>query len=260
MKSRVALLSFDIEEFDLPTEYGRAISPEEQISVSTVGLRRILQLLKEHDISATFYTTAVFAENRRELVKQIIEAGHEIASHGYCHGVQLPEHLSSSKECLEAITGVTVKGYRAPRMGKTDNQSLLALGYRYNSSMNPTFIPGRYNNLSQPRRLFFSGGVVQLPASVCYPVRFPLFWLSFNNLAVSVYSLLSLSALRKDGYLNIYFHPWEFNEQITAKEYDIPRYITRHAGMDRINRLSQFISYLKKRDVTFMTTSTFLEV
>ena len=56
------LLSFDIEEFDLPTEYGLAISWEEQLRVSREGSGHILNVLARHGVRATFFCTARFAE------------------------------------------------------------------------------------------------------------------------------------------------------------------------------------------------------
>ena len=56
------LLSFDIEEFDLPTEYGLAISWEEQLRVSREGSGHILNVLARHGVRATFFCTTRFAE------------------------------------------------------------------------------------------------------------------------------------------------------------------------------------------------------
>jgi hypothetical protein len=49
------LLSFDIEEFDMPLEYEGTISLEEQLSVSRKGLQNILRILKKYQIKATFF-------------------------------------------------------------------------------------------------------------------------------------------------------------------------------------------------------------
>ena len=51
----MVLLSFDIEEFDMPFEYGKDISFEDQISISVAGCHIILDLLKKHQFKATFF-------------------------------------------------------------------------------------------------------------------------------------------------------------------------------------------------------------
>ena len=50
------LLSFDIEEFDMPFEYGKDISIENQIAVSEKGTEIILNLLQKHQIKATLFS------------------------------------------------------------------------------------------------------------------------------------------------------------------------------------------------------------
>ena len=94
------LLSFDIEEFDTPMEHGCQLPMEEQMRVSQEGTRRILQVLREHQAKATFFCTANFALHAPELIREMMEDGHEIASHGYYHTTFKPEDLKSSREAL----------------------------------------------------------------------------------------------------------------------------------------------------------------
>ena len=72
------LLSFDIEEFDLPTEYGLAISWEEQLRVSREGSGHILNVLARHGVRATFFCTARFAEAAPDVLRAICDGGHEV--------------------------------------------------------------------------------------------------------------------------------------------------------------------------------------
>ena len=44
------LLSFDIEEFDLPTEFGAEISREDMFSIACEGTRRILRTVNDLDL------------------------------------------------------------------------------------------------------------------------------------------------------------------------------------------------------------------
>lgn len=70
------LLSFDIEEFDMPFEYGKTISFEEQIAISIQGTTAILDLLQKHNAKATFFSTVTFAINAPDVIKKIISEGH----------------------------------------------------------------------------------------------------------------------------------------------------------------------------------------
>ncbi len=249
------LLSFDIEEFDMPFEYGVDIDFEHQLQVSYNGTQTILDLLQEENIQATFYCTANFATHRPDVIRRMVADGHEIASHGYFHTAYQPEHLAASKQELENISGTQVNGFRMPRMMPVSDQVMAEAGYKYNSSINPTFLPGRYNNLKVSRTYFYSGGLLQLPASVSPVVRFPLFWLSFHNLPLKLYCWLCKRTIKKDKYLNVYFHPWEF-EDIT--QYNFPFYVVHNSGEKMRKRLQKFIHWAKRNHFEFTTTSRFI--
>ena len=109
-------MSFDIEEFDMPFEYGKQISFEDQIAISTEGTHLILNLLDKHDIKATFFCTATFALNSSDTIARIVNEGHELASHGFYHSEFNPGDIKNSKSVLEEICGMPVKGFRMPRM------------------------------------------------------------------------------------------------------------------------------------------------
>ncbi|MDU1889410.1 MAG: polysaccharide deacetylase family protein [Dysgonomonas sp.] len=248
------LLSFDIEEFEMPREYGDPIPFDEQIRISTEGTSKILDLLKKHNICATFYTTANFALHSKAIVERIVAEGHELASHGYYHDHFKAEHLKQSKDALEELTGATVKGYRMARMAPVPEDEVFKAGYIYNSSINPTFLPGRYNKLNEPRTFFKRDGVWQIPASVTPLLRFPLFWISFHNLPVGLYCSLANRVIRKDGYLNIYFHPWEFMPIGPKNKYNFPFYVTRNTDKKMVDRLEKFILWAKSKNYQFGKT------
>ena len=199
------LLSFDIEEFDLPTEYGLAISWEEQLRVSREGSGHILNVLARHGVRATFFCTARFAEAAPDVLRAICDGGHEVASHGYAHSTFEEADLTRSREILRRMSGQPVTGFRMPRMMHVADKALLRAGYRYNSSLNPTLIPGRYNHLNQPRIWFRREGLLQLPASTTPRVRFPLLWLSFQHLPPARYRRLARLPLccRRVGLLQL---------------------------------------------------------
>ena len=253
------LLSFDIEEFDMPFEYGKHISFEDQMAISIQGTHHILELLEKHQVKATFFSTVVFAQNAPELIKSLVKAGHELASHGYYHSKFENTDLALSKIALQEISGQEINGFRMPRMKPVDELALTEAGYKYNSSINPTWLPGRYNNLSKPRTFYKEAGTWQIPASVSPLLRFPLFWLSFHNLPLSIYQWIAKKTIEKDAYLNIYFHPWEFIELNDKARFGFPAYVSKNTGANMIRRLDLFIEFLKQNHYTFNTFSSFVE-
>jgi peptidoglycan/xylan/chitin deacetylase (PgdA/CDA1 family) len=250
------LLGFDVEEFDMPFEYGNQISFDEQLAISTTGTHIILDILRSEGIKATFFCTANYAMHKPDVIEAIVNNGHEIASHGFYHSNFKPEHLLQSKMKLEEISGTTVSGFRMARMMPVDENEIAKAGYHYNSSLNPTFIPGRYNNFGKPRTWFHDQGVLQIPASVSPVIRFPLFWLSFHNLPMGLLKWMSHITHKKDGYLNLYFHPWEFTN-LDDPRFGFPKYVVKNSGQPFAKRLEDFISWGKLKGYAFMRTDEF---
>ncbi|HXP51998.1 MAG TPA: polysaccharide deacetylase family protein [Bacteroidia bacterium] len=248
------LLSFDLEEFDIPEEFGQKLSNEEKMNITLSGLIPVLQLLDKHNIKATFYTTAFFAETNPEIVKKVAEK-HEIASHGFYHSSFQTDHIAKSKEVLEKITSTAVKGFRMTRLMPVDKSLLVNAGYIYDSSLNPTFIPGRYNNMGKPRKPFNAGGLINLPASVATFIRIPLFWISFKNFPFNFFNALALRTLKKDKYLNLYFHPWEFAD---ISSYKLPGYVKRISGKEMLVKFEKLLVSLKEQG-EFVGTSAYCD-
>jgi len=246
------LLSFDVEEFDAPQEYGQRLSDETQLETSLNGLESILKLLKKLDIRATFFTTANFALHYPALMHAVAR-NHEIASHGFYHSSFEVSDLYKSKETLESIVQTPVTGFRMARLQKVEDWAIEQAGYAYNSSVNPTYLPGRYNNFFTPRTVYYSSKLLNIPVSVTPLIRFPLFWLSFKNLPLPLYQAASLLTLQTDRYLSLYFHPWEFTN---LSAFRLPQYIKRHSGQSMLKRLEQYLTGLKQR-ATFITYAEF---
>jgi polysaccharide deacetylase family protein (PEP-CTERM system associated) len=110
---------------------------------------RMLALFAEAGVTGTFFTLGWVAERHPALVRRIVAAGHELASHGYWHRLvhdQTPEEFAEdvggARRLLEDVGGVPVLGYRAPtfsinRRNPWAFDVLEAAGYRYSSSIYP---------------------------------------------------------------------------------------------------------------------------
>lgn len=255
MSNRYALLSFDVEEFDMPLEYDFPISPEEQIRIGKLGLDALVPVLETHVLSTTLFTTAHFAQQFPDQIRELSNT-HEIASHTYYHSEFKNAHLLESRRTLESITCKPVAGLRMPRMRAVDMEEVKKAGYAYDASVNPTWLPGRYNNLHLPRTIYVDQGMTRVPASVAPITRVPLFWLSFKNLPYPLFKMLTLQALRKDGYVSLYFHPWEFTD---IRNYGLPAYTRRLCGAALQNRLHHLIRDLKK-EAECITMQEYLHV
>lgn len=251
------MLSFDTEEFDIPREQGKVISLEEKIRVSVEGTNIILDVLKIAGVHATFFCTTTLLLNAPEIAKRIISEGHEMASHGCDHANPQPQHVIDSKRMLEREYHVHIYGYRQPRMFAVSDDTLRDEGYSYNSSLNPTLIPGRYMHLHSKRNVYMSNGILQIPTSVTPILRFPLFWLSMHHLPMWFYSFLVRRTLHHDGYFNTYYHPWEFVKIYGIPKYGVPYIIGHNTGKPMERKLLGLIQDLQKVGANFITYNEF---
>jgi len=254
------LLSFDTEEYDVPREHGVEFSLAQGMEVSIEGTNRILDCLKANNVKATFFCTGNFAQNALDVMQRIMAEGHEVACHGVDHWQPKETDFAESKRIVEEVTGRQVYGYRQPRMFPVVESEIKRVGYRYNSSLNPAFIPGRYMHLTAPRTWFVKDGVMQIPASVTPWIRFPLFWLALHNLPQWLYHWMVRRVLRHDGYFVTYFHPWEFYDLKQHPEFKMPFIIRNHSGREMVERLDRLIKMLKTNRHQFITYNEFVNL
>ncbi|MEO5594364.1 MAG: polysaccharide deacetylase family protein [Chitinophagaceae bacterium] len=249
------LLSFDLEEFDIPNEYGAALTVEEQLAVTQKGMRNLLPVLNNLQIPVTFFTTAFYAQQNKAVIEEIA-ATHEIASHAFYHSSFSDTDILLSRQVLAAISGQSITGFRMPRLANVSKKLISDAGYLYDASLNPTWLPGRYNYLSQPRTLFRKDKLWIMPSSVTPHLRIPLFWLTFKNLPLSFIKQCSLQALKKDHYLSLYFHPWEYVD--LSPYHTMPFYTRRISGNKLLNKLTAYLSWLQTLGV-FSTMEAYIK-
>ena len=115
-----------------------------------IGTPRIIEMLEENDIPATFYIPGYVAETHKDLVELVASKGHEIGHHGYMH--EPPQTLSKKEEAdildkgnkiIEDIIGEKPTGYRAPgaELSEYSIDLLAERGFVYDSSLMGDDIP-----------------------------------------------------------------------------------------------------------------------
>ena len=251
------LLTFDIEEFDLPLEFGVKITEEEQFETSRIGTEKILEILDKNNVKATFFISAKFASKYSSLIK-IISGKHEIGLHCLEHKdnyqnmeeKEIFERLSKGKEIIEKIINKKLNGFRSPRFQSPNYNILSGIGIIYDSSLHPTYIPGRYNNFFSKRTIFLKNNMKIIPLSVSPILRLPLFWLAFRNFPL-FYSKYITNKNKK--YVCLIFHPWEFTN---INDKNIPWLIRRNTGEKLIKKLQKYIEDYRK--YKFNTISSYL--
>jgi len=134
------------------------------------NVAKLLPLLAEHNVKATFFVLGCVAEALPGLVPQIASAGHEIASHGYSHRMvsdldpqRFRDELRRTGDILERQSGQKSVGFRAPQwsMSAVNPWAFDILheeGYRYDSSCNPLPFVGNPEGLRTPYKISLEHG------------------------------------------------------------------------------------------------------
>lgn len=252
MKKIPLLITVDLEEFDIPEEYGQRLDWSTKCAITNEGLARLLPILDKYDAKATFFTTGAYAKANTEGVKMLAQK-HEIASHALNHSTFDESDYAASKIVLENITGQAIRGFRMPRLRPVEYNVLKDNGYTYDASLNPTWLPGRYNKLTSPKKPFHNGFVHIFPSSVTPLLRLPLFWLSFKNLPLWGNKCL-FNRVKQNGLLVFYIHPWEFAD---ISRFDLPNYVKKVNGEALTNKFDLFMAYIATKG-HFMTCSEYL--
>jgi peptidoglycan-N-acetylglucosamine deacetylase len=148
-KRCAASFSFDVdaESAMLAVDHGHAnrmSAISHQAYGPLAGVPRILGLLARHGITSTFFVPGYTALRYPDVVRRIVDEGHEIAHHGYLHEAMagLTEEqeaaiLDRGSAVLEEVTGVRPTGYRAPmwELNWHSPKLLRDRGFLYDSSL-----------------------------------------------------------------------------------------------------------------------------
>ncbi|MEO1574823.1 MAG: XrtA system polysaccharide deacetylase [Pseudomonadota bacterium] len=226
-------MSIDVEDYfqvlALEPQIGRARWSQWELRVQS-STERALDIFAAADVKATFFTLGWVAEKCPGLVKAIVDGGHELASHGFEHqraSIQTRDEFRNdvvrTKGFLEDLSGVEVKGYRAPSysIGR-DNlwafDVLAEAGYRYSSSVYP-IAHDIYGMPEAPRFAFrlADTGLLEIPVTTVQlgGRNFPCGGGGyFRLMPYSLYrqGLSRVNRVDQQPAL-FYFHPWELDPE-----------------------------------------------
>ncbi len=165
------------------------------------GLGKILNLLDNFNIKATFFCTGILAYKHASYIQLIESNGHEIASHGWNHErlSDLPykksyELIKKSKQVLQEIChNSEIIGFRAPYLSPPKNlfEILEDLGFSYDSSITSEKKAAILESKYETIREF-------IPSKRSGYFRFPLANKRLMKVQIDYEPLV------------LYFHPWEF--------------------------------------------------
>lgn len=220
----------DVEDYFQVTGFERQVARtdwerhESRVAGST---RKILEILADANVRGTFFVLGWVAHHFPALVREIHQAGHELASHSYWHRLvysltpdEFRRDLEDSCKAIEDAAGVRPVAFRAPSFSITA-QSLWALeilaeqGFSVDSSIFPT----RHDRYGIPNARpdihdleLTSGTLTEFPPTVSplAGMRLPAGGGGYFRLYPYQLSKYLLGRLNQiDRPFMFYIHPWE---------------------------------------------------
>lgn len=295
------LLTVDVEDW-FQVENFKSVIPfsswnEMELRVEK-NTHRILDLFdavsQTSDICATFFILGWIAERLPDLVREIKNRGHEVASHGFNHHLcseqdreKLQKDLTDSRKLLEDITGDNIYGYRAPSF--SINNDILKIiedaGYRYDASYNSFDKHGRYGKLSTNDFLKkglayqISDNFYELPVSnltfrrsrrrgnrvpctaSCKPLVIP--WSGggyFRLFPLSIFKMGIKKILKQENAYHFYFHPWEIDPdqprvETVSRMFKFRHYVNLSNTFNKLKKLIQSFNSCR-----FQTLSQYIKM
>jgi len=231
------------------------------------NVARLLELLARHSATATFFTLGWVAQRQPAMVKAMVAAGHEVASHGYDHRrvteltpVGFRAQVRRTKAILEGLTGQPCIGYRAPNYSIVAGREwaldvLTEEGYRYDSSLFPIRRPG-YGYAGGGRDPYWlarpAGRLLEVPPATLrrLGLNIPAAGGAYFRLLPPLLVRAALRDAERRGQPGtFYLHPWEIDPG--QPRFEVP-FLTglRHYGglggtwgrLERLMREFRFIS------------------
>ena len=238
------LLTFDIDAETLwtardPRNATRPVTLSQGVYGPKVGIPRILDLLRRHDIRCTFFVPGLVIERYRDVIASIVEAGHEIGHHSYSHkwldDMPLEEERAEMEKgiaIIQEITGRRPRGYRSPagEFSPHTMDLLLEYGFEYSSNFFDADAP--YRHVVGGRKT----DIVELPFAwvlddapfFLYSVRLPGRSMMAPSAVLEAWKAEFDGIYREGGAYVLAMHP---------------QIIGRHS---RLQMLDQLIQYIKR--------------
>jgi len=257
-------LTVDVEDYFQVSAFENAIPRETWDSLPQRvdrNTNRVLDLFASKGVQATFFTLGWVAERFPELVKRIVNEGHELASHGYSHRrvnqlspQAFREEVVKTKDILQSLTGSEVIGYRAPSYSINEStlwalDILYETGHTYSSSIYPVK-HDLYGMPEAPRFLhhYCDGKLVEVPITTIkiFGKTLPGGGGGFFRLypyAVSRWAIRRVNEKDKQPGI-FYFHPWEIDvDQPRQTQAKFKSRFRHYLNLDKMeSRLSRLLS------------------
>lgn len=229
-----------------------------------VGLERILNLLEQEAIKATFFVPAKQIENYPYLIKKIHDKGHEIGLHGISHErwnqlseEQEREILFHGKKMLEEFLQTTISGFRSPawNLNMITPSLLQEYGFKYDSSLMADDYTPYYLRIGDSASI--EGNIIfGQPSSI---LEIPVSW-ELDDFPYFAFTGKNRGLSSPDFVFNRWMEEFYYADKLENSVYTLtmhPQVIGRGPRIEMVERLIKTIK--EKSNAVFHTMSECLE-
>lgn len=252
IKERIACITLDFE-----TDYGDRIG---NFNILEANRKEMHSAVSNLGVPLSIFIRTDLLDDNPSCLGVVTELGNDFHSHSHTHatkGFISTDELSRSANVFDKHFGYPPLGYRAPQgvLYEMDITLLKEIGYKFSSSVFPSYRPGKFNNLSAPITPFqYDNNIVEMPFAVVPLLRLVVSISYFKLLGYSFYKILfSICGLPNVLILDSHLHDLIINEDSFDS---LPLHLrmawgrNKYAGLDYLYKI---ISYLKKEKYNFLT-------
>jgi hypothetical protein len=179
------------------------------------GLSKLLRLTKQYGLKITAFATGKTLEENPDVIEILDSMSAEVEQHSYSHQVGHGSKLRDIQKGVEThrrLLGKNPLGYRAPQgiINKDELHLLENMGILFDSSIYPTYFPGRFNRLNFPTMPFKVKGstLIEMPFSVVPKIRIPIGLSYVQMIGIGSFIRL-LKTFGIPDFIVFDFHPYE---------------------------------------------------
>jgi peptidoglycan/xylan/chitin deacetylase (PgdA/CDA1 family) len=263
-QKKTACLTLDVEH-----DYGSLLTKPAYKGLENIPL--LVDFFNELDLPITCFIQGSLLETHGKDINYFSRLNAEFEPHSYSHPgpnrMNFEWEIAKSKEAYHAFFGKEPLGYRSPdgyTNGNNYYKTLVRNGFKYDSSVFPSFRPDRYNNLKLPVNPYYlnDNQIIEFPFSVVSNhVRVPISMGYLKLFGRTFFKLLEVLPLPNLIIFDFHLHDLsylssfneiDFQNSLPAYQKILYKRIYKSKGDQGFPVLNKFIETLQKTGYTFL--------
>ncbi len=247
------LLTFNILNSKSNFKGNYQLKEEEVQLITEKNTFAILRTLEQHQILATFFLEISLVSNLQNVVKKIVEKGHEIS---FYNDNSNWTDIEAAKNEVELLTEKRIRGIRQKEMVIPVGE-LKKLEFSYISNIENADILFPLKRLKRGTEIKVDSGMSLIPESISPYSQLPYNDFVFQMLPTQLYKNMVLETIKKEDFVLIYLDSWQFTD-FEKYLFAIPFYRKYNAGKKMEDKLESFLTWMNEEELAFSRMKDFV--